>query len=146
MMAEQKTIKLTGDQIIGALKQEKARMESIQRAIVSVDNLLQEIFFAKDSLKAVKNTKKGEKAMISLGAGIFLDIKIDENTKVKKSLAGNVLINSQIEKTINELEEREKEAQEKLEELNKQQQAIYANMNTLTQIVTTAEKARREQK
>ncbi|MBU2475892.1 hypothetical protein KKG83_00305 [Candidatus Micrarchaeota archaeon] len=145
-MAEQKTVKLTGDQIMGALRQEKTRMESIQRAIVSVDNLLQEIFFAKDSLKAVKNTKKGEKAMISLGAGVFLDIKIDENTKVKKSLAGNVLINSQIEKTISELEEREKEAQEKLEEFNKQQQAIYANMNTLTQIITKAEKARREQK
>ena len=144
-MTEQKTVKLNGQQIIEGLRQEKARLESIQRSIASVNSLYQEIFYAKDSLKALKKTKKGEKAMISLGAGMFLDIKIDETAKVKKSLAGNILIGSKIDVSLKELEERDKEIQEKLEELHKQQQVIYANMNALTQIVAKAENARRQQ-
>jgi len=144
-MVEQKTVKLTGDQIMNAFGQEKARLESLQRRMASLQALHQEIFFAIDSLKAIKKTKKGEQAMITLGAGIFLDVKIDENTKAKKSLAGNVLVGTKINEIIEELDLRETETSNKIEEMNKQQQAIYANLNSLSQIITKAQQARAEQ-
>ncbi len=145
-MAE-KTVNLNGKQIVDAITQEKKRLEHVQRSINSVENLLQEIFFAKESVKAIQKAKKGEKAIITLGAGIFLDMKVDENTKVKRSVAGNILIENKTEKALEELEKQEKEVREKLETLNKQQQSIYANMNTLSRIITEAQKARQgEQK
>jgi prefoldin alpha subunit len=145
-MPEQKTITLSGKQIVTALQQERIKLEAIQRTIASVQSLLQEIFFAKESLIAVKNARKEDnKAMVSLGAGVYLDVKINETTKVKTSLSGGVVVNSDIEKAIKDLEEREKETQKKLEELNKQQASVYANMNTLTQIITKAQKARQEE-
>lgn len=143
-MAE-KTIKLTGQQIVESLNQEKSRLEAVQRGIASVQGILQEVFFAKESIKAVQKTKKGENAMVTLGAGIFLDVKIDETTKVKSTIAGNILIESDLDKALEELEKREKEVQEKLQELDKQQQRIYANINTLGRIVSEAQKARAEQ-
>ncbi len=142
---EGKTVNLSGQQIAHAIKQERTNLEMVQKTIASVQNLMQEIFFAKESLKSIKKTKKGEKAMLALGVGLYLDVKIDENSKVKKSIPGNIIIDSQIDKALEDLDKKEKEAQEKLEELDKQQKSIYANMNTLGQIVTQAEKARREQ-
>ena len=144
-MTEQKTIQLTGQQIVNALTQEKSRLESVQRSIASIQGLMEEIFFAKEALKEVKKTKKGDQAMVSLGVGVFLQVKIDEKTKVKTSLPGNVIIESKTDDAIAQLEEKEKDAQEKLEELSKQQQAIYANMNALSQIVQKAQQARKEQ-
>ncbi len=144
-MAEQKTVTLNGQQIVNALTGEKAKLESIQRSIASVQGLMEEIFFAREALKEVKKTKKGDQAMVSLGVGIFLQIKIDEKTKVKTSLPGNIIVESKIDDSIAQLEEKEKEAQGKLEELSKQQQAIYANMNALSQIVQKAQEARKEQ-
>jgi len=72
-------------------------------------------------------------------------MKINETTKVKKRLAGNVLIDSKTDKAIEELEKQEQETQEKLMELDKQQQSIYANMNTLSRIINEAQKARAQE-
>jgi len=139
-MAEQKTVALTGEQIMNAFGQEKIRLEDINRRMASVQNLLQEVFFAKESLTAVKKAKKGEKAMVALGAGVYLNVLIDKNTKVKSSYAGNVIMEKEISKVIEEIEAREKETAEKLEQLEKQQKASYANLNALGQIINNAGK------
>jgi len=143
-MAE-KTINLSGKQIVDGLNQQKAQLDAIQRGMASIQGLIQELFFAKESIKGIKKTKKGEKSLISLGAGVFLEMKVDETTKVKRSIAGNILIDSKIDAALEELEKQEKEATEKLQQLYKQQESIQANMNTLTRIITEAQKARQEQ-
>ena len=143
-MAE-KTINLSGKQIVDGLNQQKAQLDAIQRGMASIQGLIQELFFAKESIKAIKKTKKGEKSLIALGAGVFLEMKVDETTKVKRSIAGNILIDSKIDAALEELEKQEKEATEKLQQLYKQQESIQANMNTLTRIITEAQKARQEQ-
>jgi len=144
-MAEDKTIKLSGKQIVDGLTTEKMRLETVQRNIASIQNLLQEIFFAKESLKSIKKAKKGENTIISLGAGIFLDMKISETTKVKRIIAGNIMLDSKADKALEELEKQEKTTTEKLEELDRQQQSIYANINTLSRILTQAQKARQQE-
>ena len=63
----------------------------------------------------------------------------------KTILAGNVIIETGTEEALKTLEKREQEAQEKAEELQKQQQSLYANLNTLGQIINKAQKARQEQ-
>ena len=143
-MAE-KTVSLSGQQIAVAFQQEKLKLEEIERRMVSVQNLMQEIFFAKESIESIKKTKKGEKAIVPLGAGMHVDVKIDSNTKIKTILAGNVIIETGTEEALKTLEKREKEAQEKAEELQKQQQSLYANLNTLGQIISKAQQARQEQ-
>ncbi|MFH1663316.1 MAG: hypothetical protein ABH986_00625 [archaeon] len=140
-MAEEKSVVLSGNQIMTAFAQEKMRLEETNRGINSVQAILEEILFAKESLNAIKKTKKGEKAMVSLGAGVYLDVLVDKSTKVKSSRAGGVIIEKETSAAIEEIEQREKETIEKLEQLEKVQRASYANLNALGQMITQAEKS-----
>jgi prefoldin alpha subunit len=142
---EQK-ITLSAQQLIGMIQNERQNFEAVQRSIGNAQLALQETIFATDALKAIVETKKGEKIMLPLGAGIYTEALVEDNARAKASLAGGVLLEKPIEEILKDLDGRKAEIEKGLAAMQKDQEKIAANLNSLTGLLRAIEQKVAEQR
>lgn len=148
MAEEGKRITLTGEQLIQALQSERAKIDLIQQRMNTVQRILTEAILATDSIKEL--TKKGSegKIMVNLGSGVYVNALVEDVKKFKRSMAGNILLDSNPEETLEQLRVQREKAEKSLNELQSEQQKIADNMNKLSTIIASMrqEAIKRQQK
>jgi len=85
-------ITLSLQQLIEESKAMNARLNGLGRETEMRRQMLTEMFAARDSLKQFEKSKGEETIMVDLGAGVYVDAKIEKPDSVKRSVAGNVLV------------------------------------------------------
>ena len=146
MAEEQKTIKLTEEQLLNAFANERANVEAMQSNIAATENRLRDVLAATDALKAIKNSKEKEKIIVPLGAGIFIDASLESNSTAKNSMAGGVVVNVTIEDALKDLAEKRQEIEKAIAEMQKALERAVSNFNSIGTMLRSIEQKRKEQK
>ena len=141
-MVETKEMKISGEQAIQLYQAEKAKIDVVQRKLESISRILMEVNAAEDSLKAIKNSKQGENILVPLGAGIYIDVKVDNVKQAKNSLAGSVMLDENVDSIIKKLNEQKKEALKNIETLQKERGLLTANINNLGAMLSRVSRQR----
>jgi prefoldin alpha subunit len=109
-----------------------------------MQQVLMEMAAARDAVQEIAKTNDGENAMISLGAGVFAEVKIANAKRVKNSLAGNVLIEEDAEKVAAELEKEMDKMKNELAQTQAEMQKLQENMQGITEILQQGKRAAQE--
>jgi len=140
-MADKPKMEITAQQLIDTYRSDQARMDLLQRRQQSLLQMAAEMNAALDTVKEIQKAKEDETIMVSLGAGIFAEAKITNVKKIKESLAGNILIDSQPEKVLAELQEAMDKAKKEIETVQLEIQKTGQNMQGIGNILQESRKA-----
>ncbi|MBI4053659.1 MAG: hypothetical protein HY394_06525 [Candidatus Diapherotrites archaeon] len=142
---QQKEIRLTGEQILLQYNDTRARLETVQSRIRALAGMRQDMLLASTALKAISSAEEGEKILVALGAGIYIEAEAKNVKKAKKLLAGNVMVDDDAEATIKSVQEELEKTGRTMQELQREEQGLGQNLNALAQIIQrTQELARRQ--
>ena len=142
---QQKEIRLTGEQILLQYNDTRARLETVQSRIRALAGMRQDMLLANTALKAISSAQEGEKILVALGAGIYIEAEAKNVKKVKKLLAGNIMVDDDSEATIKSVQEELEKTGRAMQELQREEQTLSQNLNALGQIIQkTQELARRQ--
>lgn len=130
-MEEKRQIKLTGQQMLQAYNTEQIKLEALQNRRQQLQGLIAETIGAEESLKGIEKAPKNQKIMVSLGAGIYIEAKIESGKEVKTGLGGGVLLNSSIEKALKALAKRSEEIQKDFNAVQQDELLVLQNLNNL---------------
>ncbi len=139
----EKTIKLTGQQLVQAIENEKSKLEMLNRRMGSLQAISREIAGAELAIKEIGKTKPDEKILVSLGAGLFMDATIQENSKVLMGMTGDVLKYKTIEEAKKELEIRRNDLNKEIREVQEESRRTASNLNNLNKALALAVKKQR---
>ena len=131
MMTEKKEMKLTGQQAVRLFEAEKAKMGVVQRKMESIQGIAMELDNAILALEEIKKTTKDSPFLVPLGAGVYIEAKLENTTNAKHSLAGSIMIDEKVEDIVKKLSTQKKEALQNMETLQKEGQALSSNINNL---------------
>ena len=145
-MTEEKTVRLTGNQILQLLAQEQEKLQQINSTLATYQNMKNELISAKDSLNEIAKAKKGTKMLITIGAGILVNATIDETEKAISPVAGNVFKEKKIPELIKTLETRIMEVDKEIEKKANEQIRTIERANKLENILNAGRKALQQQK
>ncbi|MCX6798987.1 MAG: prefoldin subunit alpha [Candidatus Diapherotrites archaeon] len=143
-MAEEKTVRLTGEQLLNAYRNEQARVEMLQKREQSVQQLLAEFAAAIDALKEIGGIGAENSVLVPLGAGVYAEARIADTKKVKSSLAGSVLLDKSAKETLQQLEEQRKNVEQESGKLVQEMRRTVQNLKNLGAILDEATKRSNE--
>ena len=133
-MPEKKEIMLNEQQLMDAYRNEQTKMDFLQKKMHEMQQVLNEIVMAEEAVKELRKTKKEENILVSLGAGVYAEAKIGGTSKVKTSLAGNVLLDEESEAAEKKLQAEREKVEASMRETFKEQQAALQNIQNFENI------------
>ncbi len=134
-MNEKKELKLTGQQAVRLFEAEKAKIGVVQRKMESLQGIATELDNAILALNEIKKIKNDSPFLVPLGAGIYIEAKLENTTNAKHSLAGSIMIDEKVEEIVKKLTAQKKEALQNMETLQKEGQALSSNLNNLGNVL-----------
>ena len=144
-MAE-KRMNLTGNQLAQLANQESGKLNEINRRISSFQNFRNELTGAKDALEEISKNEKGEKILVNLGAGIFVQASLEENAKAITSIAGNVFKEKPSNELAALLEKKIQSLDKSIGSVIEQQQKTASRLSQLEQILAAGRQVLRKEK
>ncbi len=132
---QEKKVTLTGPQLMQLASQERQRLEQANMRIGSLQGFRTELAGAMDALGEIAKNEKGNRIMVSLGAGIYVEAALEENSKAIAAIAGSVFKEKKSEELIKMLGERIAGVDKQLEAAAGEQQGIIARVNQLENII-----------
>lgn len=130
-MAEKTEVRLTGQQTMRLFEAERAKMSVVQRKMESIQSIIGELNNAVSALNEIKKTQNDSSFLVPLGAGVYIEAKLENTKKAKHSLAGSIMVDEKVEEIIKKLNTQKKEALQNLEIMQKEGQALSLNINNL---------------
>lgn len=137
-MAEKKEVRLTGQQVLQAYQMEQTKLQTIEERKQQLQQLMSETMGAEQTIQEVQKAAKNEKIMISLGAGIYAEAKLESSKEVKTGLGGNVLMSTTTEKALKELARRKEEIQKDINAVQQEETLVLQNLNNLGLAIESA--------
>lgn len=128
--------KMSSRQLEAVKQREQFKLEALNRRMQTFISALNETESTMKTLNSIKEMKKDQESiMIELGSGIFIEGTLKTKSKVKRSLAGSVLIDSSVKEALEQLEEVKKELNENLNQIAKEQNKLINSINSYSQIL-----------
>ncbi len=137
-------MKVTGQQLMDTYRNDQARLKDIERKGKALQKVISEMISALDSVKGIKNTTEGENTLISLGAGVYAEGKITNTKTLKNSLAGNVLVNTDIATVSKNLDEDLKKAGTEMSKTQTEMQKVQRNLQMVSQMLQKGQQMMQE--
>ena len=135
-MAEEKQIRLTGNQIEQLAVQERQKLAEVNRRISSLQGFRNELHAAHDSIEEITKTDKGEKMLVNLGAGVFVNATLEENSKAITSIAGSAFREKTNKEIVKSLSQKISALEKNLSTVAEEQQKTIARLTQLEQIIS----------
>ena len=115
-------------QITNALQQFEGYSKQLQVEIDTLNNYLVDLQRSKSTISNLKDEKKPDETLISLGSGIMMKAKPLDTKKVLINVGAGVIIEKNINDSIEEIDKRITEVEEQLASRTEQLQSIYNQM------------------
>lgn len=142
---QESKVTLTGPQLMQLATQERQRLEQANMRIGSLQGFRNELAGARDALEEIAKNEKGSRIMVSLGAGIYVEAALEENSKAIAAIAGSVFKEKKSEELIKMLGQRLEGVDKQVEEAATGQQSIIARVNQLENIIRAGQQYMSEQ-
>ncbi|PIN85255.1 MAG: prefoldin subunit alpha [Candidatus Diapherotrites archaeon CG11_big_fil_rev_8_21_14_0_20_37_9] len=144
-MTDEKKATLTGPQLMQLLTQEERKLEDINSRINAFQNYKSELIGAKDTLKEIEKNKEGDKILVNIGAGVYLEAKIEDSSKAIAAIAGNVF-NAKSGKELQKLIDNKLANMDKsLNAIGEEQQKTLSRINQLNSILEAGRRHMQQQ-
>jgi len=130
-----KELRLTGEQILAQYNETKARLDATQSRIGALSGMRQDMLVANTALKALNSAEEGEKMLVALGAGIYVEAEAKNVKKAKKLLSGNIMVDDDAENVVKSISEELERTGKTLQQLRSEEQALAQNLNSLAGII-----------
>ncbi len=145
-MSEEKTsTRLTGAQLMQLVAQEKQKAEELTQRINSFQSFKSELRAAKDALSEIEKSKKGEKILVNLGAGIYVEASIEENTQAISSLSGKIFKTKKIKDLDKTIENKIKNLDKTIATVAEEQSKAVSRLNQLESVIAAGRQHMAEQ-
>ena len=128
-------MKVTGQQLMDTYRNDQAKLDGLQKKSKALQQVINEMVATLDSVKGIEKTANGENALISLGAGIYAEGKITNTKTLKSSLAGNVLVETDIAKVSTNLDEDLKKAGKEFANTQNEMRKTQINLQRVSQML-----------
>jgi len=135
-MAEEQSVRLTGNQLAQLANQERQKLAGINQRIESYQSFRNELMGAKEALKELSNTQKGGKILVNLGAGVFIEANATENKKAISAMAGSIFREKTSENLIRDIDKKIAGMDKNIADVAEQQQKTISRVNQLDQIMS----------
>src|SRR3989338_412067 len=86
---EQKTT-ITGQQLVQLNQQERQRLEQVNSRISSLQGAKMELLGTMEALTELGKNEKGNKIVVNLGAGVFVEASVQDNENALAAIAGSI--------------------------------------------------------
>ncbi len=139
-------MKVTGQQLMDTYRNDQARLEGLEKKGQALQKVITEMISTLDSVKGIENTTEGENTLISLGAGVYAKGKITNTKTLKSSLAGNVLVDTDIAKVSKSLDEDLKKAGTEMAKTQTEMQKVQRNLQMVSQMLQKGQAMMQENK
>ncbi len=130
-----KEMKVTGQQLMDTYRNDQTKLEGLEKKARSLQKVINEMITAVDSVKGIEKTTSGENTLIPLGAGIYAEGKITNTKILKSSLAGNVLVDTDIKKVVENLDQDIKKAGKEIANTQSELQKTQRNLQMVSQML-----------
>ncbi len=126
--------------------QEKQKLAQINDQVARFQEFKTELLAAKDVLTEIEKNKKGDKILINLGAGVYMNMTIDETSKAISSLSGNVFKEKNSKELIKVLDNKIKNMNKTISKIAEDQQKAMARVNQLEQVLNAGRQHTQKQR
>lgn len=146
MKENKKEVKVSAKHLLDSYNLDQRKLADLQRREQGIRQILTEMTVAAESLKGIKKAPENESVLVGLGAGIYAEAKIANVKSVKNSLAGNVLVDSEIDKVLSGLEDDMKKARNDITRIRNEAQVIAKNLENIASIIQEGQRAMQQPK
>ncbi|MFH1752256.1 MAG: prefoldin subunit alpha [archaeon] len=141
----EKKVNLNRNQVIALLNNERKKVEDLNVQVNQSRQHLNEIIGASETLKHLKNVKANEEAMMSIGAGTFINCTLKDNLKVKQLYPGDIVIEITLDKAVTDLDKRKESIEKQIKMLREQLDKTYQNYSNMEQVLKLGDNKTREE-
>jgi prefoldin alpha subunit len=145
MKEKKNEVKVSAKHLLDTYNQDQRKLAELQRREQEIRQILTEMTIAAESLKGIQKASKEQNIMVGLGAGIYAEAKIANVKTVKNSLAGNVLVEGEIEKVLLKLEEDIKNTKNDITAVRNEAHIITKNLQNVASILQDGQRAASQQ-
>ncbi|MDO8624938.1 MAG: hypothetical protein Q7R47_02560 [Candidatus Diapherotrites archaeon] len=132
-MAENDRMQINFPQALQMLQQERASLEAIEIRLSNFSRILEETLMVKETLVAMQ-TLDDLHIIMSIGAGVYANVTLENTEKVKVTLGGGILKDDTLDNALKGLSNRQKEAETEIAKLQEERQKIVTNLNSLNTV------------
>lgn len=125
---------------------ENQKFDQSQQRLGMLRSALNETIFAKEALNAISKSKKSEKMLVPLGAGIFADARIESTSEAVIMREGMAALPKKITEIEEELEKKTQGIEKAIENEMQENSRIFSNLNNLSLALRQAETGMLKQK
>ena len=143
-MTEQK-IQLTGNQLVQLAQQERKKLAEINQRANQFRNFKTELRAAKDTLEEISQNKKGDKIMINLGAGIYINASVDNTETATTGLSGNIFKEKKISEITKTLAKKIESIDKTMVQVIEDQQKTISRVTQLENIISAGKQHMQKQ-
>ncbi len=139
MAEEGKTVRVSGQQLSEMHQVEQSKLETLYSRLNVAQKVLVDQLAAIDALKELQKEKSAI-ILVPLGAGTYVEAKIENAEKVKSSVSNGVMVDTEISKTLKKLEQLLEKTRKEVEMLQAEQGIAYNNLAGIENIIAFASK------
>jgi len=130
--------------MIETYRNDQAKLKSLQRRGQGLQEVLNEMLIALESVKEIQKASKDENMLVSLGAGVYAEAKIANTKTLKTSLAGRILVEAEADKTIEKFEKDIERARKDISATEAEMQKVTQNLQNVARIIQAGQESIQE--
>ena len=137
-------VELTDQQVTQIYEASRNTLESLNARRRELFNARNEIEITLLAIEEISSSKKGEKLMVPVGAGIYLDAELSDSDGFRMNLPGGIFkkVNSAAAKA--ELGKRREDLMKNIAEIDKEMEKALQDVNKWGKIVRDVSQAKRQ--
>ncbi len=141
MKEKKNDIKVSAKHLLDTYNVDQKKLSELRRREQEIRQILTEMTIAVESLKGIKEASNEQNILVGLGAGVYAEAKIANVKTVKNSLAGNVLVEGEIENVLAKLEEDIKNTKNDITAVRNEAHIVTKNLQNVASILQEGQKA-----
>ena len=148
-MPEEKKVTLSVQELIQIYEQQKSQLNSFELLKRNINSSIIESLTALEALKEIKNSKKDNELLVSIGAGAFLNTKIESIKKIKLLIGTNTVKEFPLTNVKKKIEEKKALLEKELKKLLKEEGKLLQSIQGLEKMLIKIQREqlkKREQK
>lgn len=134
--------KLTQRQLMGLIKTEEKKLNSVRSTYSKMQNTLAETLGTIESIKEIE--KNPEKVLMKLGSGVMVGVKIENTKKVTRAFSQKGYLEEETKDTKKWLNDRKKDIQTKMKKISSDIKKVQSQLRKLVAIAKKVEEEKRK--
>jgi len=140
------SVRMSTDELFAQFERHKRLLTQLESRRTEFQNLLGEQEGAFTALDALEKAEEGDTVLMPLGGGVFVDVKVIDRKKVKKTTVPDIVVEADMGSVKTEMLNRSKELSKSLEKLLQEEERLLTNLKGLEQLIRMVTRRQQEKR